>query len=120
MNMSFNEYMQAFERTLKSVFYERADINQFSTNRSFPPLVLREIMSKNPLAVSIPKEFGGRGAKVKECLSVLSSAAYESLPLALTLGINIALFLEPVAKYANKTVQKGIFKRFLEQQQMGG
>lgn len=120
MNTNFNEYIQAFEKTLKTVFYERANVNQFSSNRSFPPLVLREIMAKNPLSVSIPKEFGGRGAKVKECLSVLSSAAYESLPLALTLGINIALFLEPVAKYANKTVQKGIFKRFLEQQQMGG
>lgn len=120
MSINFSEYLQAFEKTLKSVFYERDDINKFSLNRGFPPLVMREVMAQNPLSVSIPENYGGRGAKVKECLGVLSSAAYESLPLALTLGINIALFLEPVAKYANDTVKKGIFKRFLEKQQMGG
>jgi alkylation response protein AidB-like acyl-CoA dehydrogenase len=120
MNTTFNEYLQSFEKTLKSVFYERADISKFSLQRGFPPLVIREIMAQNPLAVAIPQKFGGRGAKVKECLGVLSSSAYESLPLALTLGINIALFLEPVVKYADDAVKGGIFKRFLEKQQMGG
>ena len=120
MTKNFSEYLKEFEQTLKSVFYERDDINKFSLNRGFPPLVMREIMSGSPLSVAIPENYGGRGAKVKECLGILSSAAYESLPLALTLGINIALFLEPVAKYANDTVKNGIFKRFLEKQQMGG
>jgi len=119
MTKNFSEYLKEFEQTLKSVFYERDDINKFSLNRGFPPLVMREIMSGSPLSVAIPENYGGRGAKVKECLGILSSAAYESLPLALTLGINIALFLEPVAKYANDTVKNGIFKRFLEKQQNG-
>ena len=35
-------------------------------------------------------------------------------------GINIALFLEPVAKYANESVKEAIFKNFLEKQNMGG
>ena len=44
----------------------------------------------------------------------------ESLPLSLTFGINIALFLEPVAKYARQTVKENVFNRFLTQQNMGG
>lgn len=120
MNLNFPEFIQAFEKTLKSVFHERADIDTFSANRGVPPLVLREIMSNAPLSVAIPENYGGRGAKVKECLGILAAASYESLPLSLTFGINIALFLEPVAKYANEDVKGDIFKRFLEKQNMGG
>ena len=120
MNINFSDFIQDFENTLKSVFYDRADISKFTADRGVPPMVMREIMSKAPLSVAIPEAFGGRGVKVKECLSLLSTASYESLPLSLTFGINIALFLEPVAKYANEEVKEGIFKRFLEKQQMGG
>ncbi len=120
MSTNFSEYIQAFEKTLKSVFHERDDINKFSSQRGLPPLVMREVMSGNPLSVAIPESYGGRGIKVKECLGILSSAAYESLPLSLTFGINIGLFLEPVAKYANEIVKKDIFQRFLSKQNMGG
>jgi len=120
MYKNFSEYIKEFEKTLKSVFYERYDISQFSKERSLPAVALRDIMSKSPLSVAIPENYGGRGVKVKECLQVLSSASYESLALSLTFGINIALFLEPVAKYANASVKEGIFKRFLEKQNMGG
>lgn len=120
MNTNFSEYLQAFEKTLKSVFHERDDINKFSAQRGLPPLVMREVMSGNPLSVAIPENYGGRGGKVKECLGILASAAYESLPLSLTFGINIGLFLEPVTKYANEVVKKDIFQRFLNKQNMGG
>ncbi|MDM8159756.1 acyl-CoA dehydrogenase family protein [Labilibaculum sp. K2S] len=120
MSTNFSEYIQAFEKTLKSVFHERDDINKFSSQRGLPPLVMREVMSGNPLSVAIPENYGGRGIKVKECLGILASAAYESLPLSLTFGINIGLFLEPVAKYANEIVKKDIFQRFLTKQNMGG
>ncbi len=120
MDNNFSDFLQAFENKLKSVFYDRADINEFSLNRGVPSLVMREIMADAPLSVSIPENYGGRGAKVKECLSILSAASYESLPLSLTFGINIALFLEPVAKYGKDEVKSDIFKRFLEKQNMGG
>ncbi len=120
MDKNFFDFIQSFERTLASVFYDRADIKKFSLNRGVPSLVMREIMANAPLSVSIPENYGGRGVKVKECLSILSAASYESLPLSLTFGINIALFLEPVAKYANDSVKGDIFKRFLEKQNMGG
>ena len=120
MSLKFPEFLQTFEKTLNSVFRERADIDTFSENRGVPSLVMREIMANAPLSVAIPENYGGRGAKVKECLGVLAAASYESLPLSLTFGINIALFLEPVAKYAKDDVKGDIFKRFLEKQNMGG
>lgn len=119
-DISFVTKLKTFENTLKSVFYERYNINEFSKERGLPALVLREIMADCPLSVAIPKEHGGRGADVKECLAMLSAASYESLSLSLIFGINIALFLEPTAKYANDTIKQGIFDRFLEQKNMGG
>lgn len=119
-NISYEAFLKDFKDTLKSVFYEKDDIQKFSQVRGFPSLVFRDIMAKKPLSVAIPEEFGGRGVKVKECLGVLEAASYESLPLSLTFGINIALFLEPVAKYAKDSVKAPIFKRFLEERNMGG
>lgn len=118
--VSFTDFLTSFKQTLRSVFYERDDIDKFIQKRGFPALVLRDIMAKNPLSVGIPQEYGGRGVKMKECLGIMEAASYESLPLSLTFGINIALFLEPVVKYASETVKKSIFNRFLTQQNMGG
>jgi acyl-CoA dehydrogenase len=116
----YSDFLESMKKTLKSVFYEKDQIEKFVQKRGFPALVLRDIMAQNPLSVAIPKEYGGRGAKVNECLGLLSTASYESLPLSLTFGINIALFLEPVAKYAQESVKEEIFNRFLTQQNMGG
>lgn len=117
---SFTDFLNAIKKALKSVFYEIDDIEKFIQKRGFPSLVLKDIMATNPFSVAIPKEYGGRGANVKECLGVLDAASYESLPLSLAFGINIGLFLEPVAKYAQDSVKSDIFHRFLTQQNMGG
>src|SRR5690606_37458075 len=108
-NDTFSAFLQDFEETLKHLFHEKEDINQLSLERGLPLAVMNEIMAKVPLSVAIPAEYGGRGSIVKECLGLLSAASYESLSLSLTFGINIALFLEPVAKYANEEVKKNIF-----------
>lgn len=113
-------FIARFESALRDAFYEHADINQLSLERGLPDSVWTRIMNAVPLSVAIPREYGGRGCIVRECLALLSSASYESLPLSLTFGINIALFLEPVAKYANDAVKKPIFDRFLRDQCMGG
>lgn len=118
--LSFSAFIHNFEQTLKRVFYEQADINQLSLERGLPPALWKSIMEPVPLSVAIPKAYGGRGCIVKECLALLSSASYESLPLSLTFGINIALFLEPVAKYADDAIKENIFRRFLQEQNMGG
>ncbi|WP_069658094.1 acyl-CoA dehydrogenase family protein [Arcticibacter eurypsychrophilus] len=117
---SFSEFIKEFEETLRHLFHEKADINKLSLERGLPPSVMSGIMSKVPLAVAIPEQYGGRGSKVKECLGLLAAASYESLPLSLTFGINIALFLEPISKYANEGAKKEIFDRFLMNQNMGG
>ncbi len=118
--ISIEEKLQHFKSVLKNVFYERDDIQKFTQQRGFPALVLREIMATNPLSVAIPTAYGGRGCKVRECLGMLEAASYESLPLTLTFGINIALFLEPVAKYGQESIKQGIFDRFLKERNMGG
>jgi alkylation response protein AidB-like acyl-CoA dehydrogenase len=77
-------------------------------------------MSTNPLSLCIPKEYGGRGGNVQENLTLLSAASFESLALSLTVGINSALFLQPVAKYGQENVKSLVFNRFLKEQNMGG
>jgi len=119
-NVNFSEFLRDFEDTLRHLFHEKEDINQLSLERGLPPEVMGEIMSMVPLSVAIPEQFGGRGSIVKECLGILSAASYESLSLSLTFGINIALFLEPVSKYAQEAVKGDIFARFLQNQNMGG
>lgn len=116
----YPEFIKNFEEKLKNLFHEKEDIDQLSLERGLPPAVMSEIMSGCPLSVAIPEQYGGRGSIVKECLGLLAAASYESLSLSLTFGINIALFLEPISKYANEAVKKGIFDRFLENQNMGG
>lgn len=117
---SFSEFLSTFKKTIKSVFSEKKNTEKLFHERVFPPSVLKDILASKPLSVGIPKEFGGRGAEVKECLGILDAASYESLPLSLTMGINIALFLEPVAKYGQQSAKTDVFSRFINQQAMGG
>lgn len=119
-NMPFESFLKNLKERMKNVFHVRADIDQMAIKRGMPPFVMREIMSLNPLAVGIPSEFGGRGCHMEENIALLATASYESLALSLTFGINSALFLQPVAKYAQQEAKAPIFKRFLNQQNMGG
>jgi len=119
-NMPFESFLKNLKAKMKLVFHERADIDQMAIKRGMPPFVMREIMSLNPLAVGIPYEFGGRGCHMEENIALLATASYESLALSLTFGINSALFLQPVAKYAQEEAKAPIFNRFLNYQNMGG
>ncbi len=120
MTEKFDVFIDRFKGRLKSLFHDESNINELSLNRGLPEDVWNGIMKMNPLSVAIPREFGGRGAQVSECLGILSAASYEALPLSLTFGINIALFLEPLAKYGNPEIQAPIFQRFMQEQAMGG
>ncbi len=116
----FERFLENFKTKVQNVFHSRADVNQMALQRGMPPFVMREIMSTNPLSVAIPEAYGGRGGKTQETLALLSAASYESLALSLTLGINLALFLQPVAKYALEEAREPVFNRFIQQQHMGG
>ncbi len=50
----------------------------------------------------------------------MEAAAYESLSVGLTFGINSALFLDPVKKYSDPSVRDGILRKFIEAKAMGG
>ncbi|MBX2951390.1 MAG: acyl-CoA/acyl-ACP dehydrogenase [Leadbetterella sp.] len=120
MTENFDLFINRFKTRLKALFHDESNINELSLNRGLPDDVWNGIMEMHPLSVAIPKEFGGRGAEVRECLGILSAASYEALPLSLTFGINIALFLEPLAKYGNPEIQAPIFDKFMKEQAMGG
>lgn len=119
-SVDFCTFREAFRNKLRTVFSRRADFNDLSTRRGLPPFVMREIQSLTPLSVFIPEKYGGRGGHVHECQAILATASYESLALSLTLGINGALFLQPLTKYGHEDIKGPIFKRFVEDKNMGG
>jgi len=116
----FNLFLEDFKKKLHQLFYIRSDINQLSIKRGLPPYMLREIMSSNPLATYIPTQYGGRGGHIHEGLALAAAASYESLPLSLGFGINWALFLQPVGKYAEEEAKQPVFNGFLQDRKMGG
>ncbi len=81
---------------------------------------LTHLLEAGPLSAFIPSQYGGRGAHVADGLSVLETASYESLPLSLIIGINGALFLQPLGRYGNPQVCERVFRRFLDEQSVGG
>lgn len=117
---NFSDYLARFKSTLRTVFHEENDINQMSIQRGMEPQVLQKIMECNPMSFVIPTQYGGRGGNVSQNLQLLSAASYESLALSLTMGINSALFLQPVIKYGQEDVKKFVFDRFVHEQNMGG
>lgn len=119
-SIPFPIFLDNLKAKMHHVFRELVNNDPFSSKRGIPPVVLHEIMSLSPLSVIIPKEYGGRGSRIDENLAMTAAASYESLAFSLTLGINSALFLQPVIKYANEDVKGPIFNRFLHERNMGG
>ncbi len=120
MNSDFDSFLKNFSDRLYNLFHVETNINELSLQRGLPKKIWSDILDLNPLSVAIPKKYGGRGSYAHECLSILSASAYESLPLSLTLGINLGLFLEPLAKYGQENVKQKIFDKFLNEKAMGG
>jgi len=116
----FLAFLSNYQQTLRNIFRDRAKDLHLDSHRGLPPSITREILSQGPLTPFIPECHGGRGERVSESLAVLDATSYESLGLCLTLGINGALFLQPVSKYAREEVKGPIFERFLRHQNMGG
>ncbi len=117
---SFQEFLAELQQRMQNVFRKQVDPDRQTLPRGIPEGVLNEIMPLNPLSVCIPVEYGGRGGRIDEILAMLSAASYESLALSLTLGINSGLFIQPVVKYALEDVKGDIFRRFMNERNMGG
>lgn len=118
--MDFSQFIDRYKSKLNKLFNVEDDIDSLSLDRGISGYLFDEIMSCKPLSVFIPKEYGGRGAKTHEALAMLEASSYESLPLSLMMGINGALFLQPVVNYGEEEIKQDIFKRFLEDNAMGG
>ena len=88
--------------------------------RSLATLLFEEIHRSRALSLVIPREYGGVGASPLELLSLLEAVSYESLPLGLVFGINIALFLQPLAKFGAEAIKRSVFSRFTDQGALGG
>jgi alkylation response protein AidB-like acyl-CoA dehydrogenase len=117
---TFHEFLEAFKKSMKRAYHEEDKIDNFCSTRGIPPAVLKELMSENPLALCIPKEYGGYGCSIRENIAFISAASYESLALALTLGINNGLFIQPFSKYGQESVKAKVFEQFLNNSCMGG
>jgi len=117
---SFDAFLSDFKSSMNRAFYEIGQIDQFSSSRGFPPEVLAELMATNPLGLCIPTQYGGFGATIKENITFISAAAYESLPFSLMLGINNGLFIQPFSKYGQESEKISVFRNFISQGSMGG
>lgn len=115
-----HSFIEHYKTKLYELFNERNDENELLSDRGIPPYVLREILECNPLSTFIPEEYNGRGCVTSEALSMLEASSYQSLPLSLMMGINGALFLQPLANYGSEEAKKSIFKKFLLKKNMGG
>jgi alkylation response protein AidB-like acyl-CoA dehydrogenase len=120
LSTDFSTFIEDFRERLRHVFRLRADADEVGITRGLEPFMMREVQRSSPLSVFIPEEYGGRGGHVHECQAVLAAASYESLALSLTIGINGALFLQPVSKYGREEVKQSIFERFIREKHMGG
>ena len=117
---TFDQILIDFKKSMHRAFHEEANIDEFCSTRGIPPDVLKELMSGNPLALCIPVEYGGFGANIKQNITFISAAAYESLALALTLGINNGLFIQPFSKYGQESAKQKVFTDFINKSAMGG
>jgi len=120
LDTNFEEFLDHYKAVLANLFSQRSNLEEISLNRGLPPFVLRDIMSCKPLSVFIDKEYEGRGGNVSEALSVLEATSYESLPLSLMVGINGALFLQPVGIYGSTEAKDYVLGEFLNDRKLGG
>lgn len=112
--------MKEYKQKLHQVFTKHEDAKDNTLIRGIEETTLDEILTLSPLAAFIPSTYGGFGGHTAEALSMLEASSYESLPLSLMMGINGALFLQPVANYAEEEVKKDIFSRVLNDNKLGG
>ncbi len=113
-------FLEKYRNKLQELFSVRNDEDDLLKTRGLPPYVMRGVLECNPLSTFIPKQYDGRGAVTSEALSMLETTSYQSLPLSLMMGINGALFLQPLANYGHEEAKKSVFEKFIRNKNMGG
>lgn len=118
--MPFSSYLNQYKEKLQQLFSNPDNQAHLQEQRGIPADMLSGILAHKPLSAFIPAEYEGRGGDVGECLSVLEASGYESLALSLMVGINGALFLQPLANYGTDEAKQAVFKRFMHDNALGG
>lgn len=118
--MDFQRFLEDYKQKLFNIFSEKKDAEEQTLVRGIEETTLKEIMDLSPLSSFIPSKYGGYGGNTAEALAMLEASSYESLPLSLMMGINGALFLQPIANYANEETKKNIFNRVINANKLGG
>lgn len=116
----FNQFLNTYKKKLHEVFRKHEDAKENTLSRGIDDELLSEILDLAPLRAFIPSEYQGYGANTSEALAMLEASSYESLPLSLMMGINGALFLQPVANYGDDSIKDEIFSRVIQDHKMGG
>jgi alkylation response protein AidB-like acyl-CoA dehydrogenase len=115
--MTFQERLSSFKETVEQIFRTPGHV---TAARGISAESFEQIMKPAPLAAFIPDQYGGHGNETGNALQILEAAGYESLPLSLMLGINGALFIQPVARYAQEPLKQDLFDKFIREKRMGG
>lgn len=119
-SVDFDSFIQKYSYELKLQFNNSINSSYLNERRGLPNAMLKAILSHKPLSVFIPDTYGGRGGNVSECLTVLEVSGYESLALSLMMGINGALFLQPLSIYGSDSVKSKIYFDFMHHNALGG
>lgn len=118
--LDFESFLKDYKNRLSQIFVKDQETNKEALNRGISESSLNTIMNKTPLAAFIPSKYGGFGGHTAEALAMLEASSYESLPLSLMMGINGALFLQPIANYADESAKASVYDRVLNAGKMGG
>lgn len=120
MDFDFQNFIKEYKAKLSNLFTEREEARAETLKRGIEDETLNEILDLNPLSSFIPMEYGGFGGNTTEALAMLEASSYESLPLSLMMGINGALFLQPIANYGTDKVKSDVYNRVINANKMGG
>ncbi|MEO1023657.1 MAG: acyl-CoA dehydrogenase family protein [Bacteroidota bacterium] len=118
--MDFSTFLNKYKEKLSHLFSKNSASNERTLNRGFEGPEHDQIMELVPLKAFIPTQFGGFGGHTAEALAMLEASSYESLPLALMMGINGALFTQPVARFGDEVAKNKVLKSIAMDKKMGG
>lgn len=120
MKFDFQEFLEEYKNRLANLFSTEEEKHEGSLVRGIETSTYNNIMELAPLAAFIPSQYGGFGGHTAEALAMLEASSYQSLPLSLMMGINGALFLQPIANYGSEEAKSSIYERVINSKKMGG
>lgn len=87
--------------------YCRTRVNSFviDERRTFPPYLVLDLGNQGLLGMIAGPEYGGLGFGAREFLAVLDRLGSKDMTLALFVGLNNALGLRPILRFADRAVK---------------